>query len=98
MEILLKTILNYGEKCLVTGCNPNHFSKEIPLEERKKAPVFRFPKDADQLTLWEKATQFKISFKEAVLCERHWPAAYVTMKKKGKERHRDPPSIWPGVP
>ena len=86
-----------GKKCLVPGCNPNHFSKEIPLEERKKSPIFRLPKDVNQLALWEKAIPFKISSKEAVLCERHWPAAYVTIKKKGKERPRDPPSIWPGI-
>ena len=67
-------MFNHGGKCLVPGCNPNHFSKEIPLEEQKKIPVFRLPKHADQLVLWEKAISFKISSKEAVLCKRHWPA------------------------
>ena len=75
-----------GKKCLVSVSNPNHFSKEIPLEKRKKTPVFRLPKDANQLVLWEKAIPFKISSKEAVLCERHRPAAYVTThhKEEGK--------------
>ena len=81
------------KKCLVPGCNPNHFSKEIPLEERKKAPVFRLPKYEDLLALWENAIPFKILSKEAVLCERRWPAVYVTIKKKEKERPKDPPSI-----
>ena len=67
-----------GKKCLVPGCNPNYFSKEIHMEKQKKTPVFRFSKDADQLALREKAIPFKISSKNAVLCERHWPAAYVT--------------------
>ena len=73
-----------GKKCLVPGCNPNHFSKEIPLEEREKTLVFRLPKDADQLSLWEKAIPFNIWSKEAVLCEGRWHTAYVTIKKKGK--------------
>ena len=42
--------------------------------------------DANQLVLWEKDVPFKISSKEAVLCERHRPAAYVTThhKEEGK--------------
>ena len=78
MEILLKTMFDRGKKWLVPGCNQNHFSKEIPLEERKKIPVFRLPKHADQLALYKKAISFKISSKEAILCKRHWPAVPYT--------------------
>ena len=46
-------------KCFVPGCNTNHFILEIPIEEREKTPVFRLPKNEDQLALREKKYSIK---------------------------------------
>ena len=66
----------------------------------KKTPVFRFPADEQECSAWLKAIPLKkeINVKTSVLCERHWPAAYPTISKKGKLRPRNPPSLWPEHP
>ena len=40
----------------------------------------------------------KLNSKESVICSKHWPSDYQTMKDYGKERPCNPPSVWPGVP
>ena len=63
---------------------------------KKKTPVFRFPADEQECSAWLKAIPLKkeINVKTSVLCERHWPAAYPTISKKGNLRPRNPPSLW----
>ena len=35
---------------------------------------------------------------ETVVCEKHFPPGYATVKAGGRERPKDPPSIFPGIP
>ena len=36
--------------------------------------------------------------KDSVICEKHWPESYPTVSKKGKQKPKDPPSVFAGVP
>ena len=79
---------------------PQLQEQERTTGQRKKVPVFRFPRDPTELSAWMKMLPFKDVkvTKDTVICERHWPTSYPTSSRKGKLRPRDPPSVWPGVP
>ena len=82
--------------CFFPICNPNYDGSKIG----KKAPIFRLPKNEEECARWIKAIPLKktINSKNSFICERHWPTGYAKISKKGKERPRDPPTVWPNHP
>ena len=92
--------IKMGKHCLIPSCNPNYRSRTDGSIIGKKTPVFRFPADEQECRTWLRAIPLKkeINSKTSVLCEKHWPASYATISKKGRLRPRDPPSLWPEHP
>ena len=67
---------------------------------KKKLQCSGFAADEQECPAWLKAIPLKkeINVKTPTSCERHWPAAYPTISKKGKLIPRNPPSLWPEHP
>ena len=78
-----------GRKCCVTNCNRNY-------DSQTKEKTFRLPKDMDEREQWLKIIPRDNTpdTKNTVVCERHWPQGYETVKCFGKERPRYPPSVF----
>ena len=69
---------------------------QLKMSELDEVSVFRFPSDKEECAAWLRSIPFSNiqPYKEAVLCEQHWPYSYPTVSKKGRLRPRNPPSIW----
>ena len=88
-----------GKKCCVYGCKTNYTSEKASVND-KKLSVYRFPKDLSEREAWISAipnANFTAST-DTVVCELHWPCGFETVKKCGKCRPKNPPSVWPNVP
>ena len=85
--------------CLFPNCNPNYVSRDGS-RIGKKVPIFRFPKNEEECAWWIKAIPLRktLNSKTSFICERHWPTGYEKISKKGKQRPRDPPTVWPNHP
>lgn len=89
------------KKCIIPGCRSNYFYKK---KENKicnvYSKVFRLPKATTEQKLWIKSLPFKNLklTKDSVICFKHWPANFPTVTVGGRERPRDPPSVWPDIP
>lgn len=88
-----------GKKCCVYGCKTN-YSSENGSGVESKLSVFRFPKDDTEKKAWIAAIpNDKLNVtKDTVVCERHWPTGFETITIRGKQRPKNPPSVWPNVP
>ena len=78
-----------GRKCCVTNRNGNY-------DSQAKEKTFRLPRDMDEREQWLKIIPRHNTpdTKNTVVCERHWPQGYETVKRFGKERPRYPPSVF----
>ena len=93
------------KKCCIPDCRSNYApSRKNKIIEKSYVKVFRFPRDANKLEPWKKMMPYRnlnIS-KDSVICVKHWPDKYATMRGKwNKDRPTEPPrplSVWPGVP
>ena len=85
--------------CLFPNCNTNYVSRDGS-RIGKKVPIFRLPKNEEECAWWIKAIPLRktINSKTSFICERHWPTGYAKISKKGRERPRDPPTVWPDNP
>ena len=85
--------------CIFPNCNPNYVSRN-GTRIGEKVRIFRLPKNEEECALWLKAIPLKkkINSETSFICERHWPTGYAKVSKKGKERPRDPPTVWPNHP
>lgn len=81
------------KKCCVTKCNGNYTKKQ-------KVKTFRLPQNEQQKKLWLSIIPRDNipNHKDTVICERHWPEGYAKIKFYGKERPRDPPSVFENIP
>ena len=70
--------------------------------ENASKTVYRFPTDKDERQRWiDVVGKINANLKvtsETVVCELHWPHGYETVRKKGKNRPKYPPSIFEGIP
>ena len=85
------------KKCCIPGCKTNYLKSNSARDPSKKVPVFRFPKDAENIQKWKNSLPFQeIKVNEnTVICELHWPSLYQKELVRGKFRPRNPPSVWP---
>ena len=69
-----------GRKCCVTNCNGNY-------DSQAKEKIFRLPRDMDEREQWLKIIPRHNTpdTKNTVVCKRHWPQGYKTVKRFGKE-------------
>ncbi|XP_012555511.2 THAP domain-containing protein 2-like [Hydra vulgaris] len=81
-------------KCCVTGCNSNYDSV------KDKTTTFRLPRDPVERLRWIKAIpRENIPDKhDTVVCAKHFPPNFQVIKVKGRERPRDPPSVFEQIP
>ena len=90
------------KKCYIPDCRSNYApSRKNKVIEKSYVKVFRFPRDASELELWMKMMPYRnlALSKNSVICVKHWPEEYDTMRWKwNKERPTEPPSVLPGVP
>jgi len=87
------------KKCCVYGCSTNYLSQKKNSNDSKTS-VYRFPRDEEERTRWIRCIpneNLKVS-SNTVVCELHWPINFEKIKVKGRERPKNPPSIWPNVP
>lgn len=89
-----------AKKCIVPHCTTNYRKKKKSQINKEKTPVYRLPADPEECVTWMKSLPFKNleTSKHSVICQKHWPASFKTVSKKGKLRPSEPPSVWPGVP
>ena len=82
-----------GRKCCVTFCKGNY-------DAGNKAKVFRLPTDKCERERWIRAIPRDNipDSRDTSVCENHWPPGYATIKVHGKERPREPPSVFSQVP
>ena len=87
-------------------CRTNYESEKKKKESQSSTvSVFRFPSektDPVERERWIAVVgkinkDFKLS-NDTVICEVHWPAGYEKIKKKGRFRPKNPPSIFKGIP
>ena len=81
-------------KCCVTGCKSNYLTtKEI-------VTVYRLPSDPEERQRWIRAIpRDNIPDKpDTVVCAKHFPVGFEVVKKKGKFRPKNPPSIFENIP
>ena len=78
-----------GRKCCVTNCDGNY-------DDKSKEKVYRLPKNKDEREKWLKVISRDNTpdSKYTVVCERHWPQGYETVRCYGKERPLHPPSVF----
>jgi len=82
-------------RCCIRKCNGNNSQGE-------KVPIFRFPSqnlEPEERIFWIEAVQkynenFIIKSDKTFICENHWPDQYDKISKNGKERPKNPPSIF----
>ena len=81
-------------KCCVTGCKSNYLS------EKEKVTVHRLPSDPEERQRWIKAIpRGNIPYSpNTVVCVKHFPPGFPVLKKKGKSRPIDPPSVFENIP
>ena len=58
--------------------------------------MYRFPKDQVQRKTWISCVpNANLDVKDhTVICELHWPKGFETVRVHGKDRPKDPPSVW----
>ena len=81
-------------KCCVTGCKSNYLS------EKEKVTVYRLPSDSEERQRWIKAIP-RDSIPDNpnnVVCLKHFPPDFPVLKKRGKSRPIDPPSVFGNIP
>lgn len=90
-----------ARKCLIPACTSNYTPRKAdPKKAKYHVKVFRFPKKTEDMQMWIKAMPYRdlnVNI-NSVICVKHWPADYPKVQVVGKERPRNPPSVWPGVP
>ena len=81
-------------KCCVGGCRSNYESQDV------KIKTFRFPTDEKSKQAWYNALPNKMEniTRNMVVCIKHWPANFRTVRKKGHDLPADPPSIFENTP
>ena len=81
-------------KCCVTGCKSNYIS------ENEKVTVYGLPSDPEQRQRWIKAIPRDNipDSPNTVACVKHFPPGFPVLKKKGKSRPKDPPSVFENIP
>ena len=99
---------NYKSETRKRTIEEAHLSEGSSTPEKNlqvNIPVFRFPSEKTDSVERERWVQVvgKINANlnvnnDTVICEIHWPAGYETVKKKGRVRPKNPPSIFPGIP
>ena len=96
---LLLTGATMPRKCCIPGCKSNYFYRKIWKKPPEKAPVYRFPRDREELERWKKALLFSDIQMSAdtVICELHWPDDVTKVPARGKPRPKRPPTVEPGV-
>ena len=90
-----------ARKCLIPACTSNYGPlKGDSMKAKHYVRVFRFPKKAADMKVWIRALPYRDLNvnSNSVICVKHWPENYPTVKLRGKERPLNPPSVWPGVP
>lgn len=94
--IPLPTVCIMGRHCCTTwgnvGCTSNYPRHDV-------VTTYKLPSDPYERELWINAlpNEFKSDPEKAAVCAKHWPEGFVTVKKKGSVRPRDPPSLF-GIP
>ena len=80
-------------RCCVTACRGNYINTE-------KVKVFRLPKDQDERKRWLKSIPRDNipDHPDTVVCEKHFPPGYATVNVFGKERPKEPPSVFDNLP
>ena len=65
----------------------------------EKVSVFSFPSEEEECSKWINALPNKIQkvTKTIGVCEKHWPPGYETVRKKGFNRPKTPPSVFIGI-
>ena len=66
----------------------------------EKTKTFRLPSDPEERQRWIKAIlRDNIPDRsDTVVCAKHFPSGFPVIKVKGRERPRDPPSIFDNIP
>ena len=81
-----------GRKCCVTGCNNDYKNNKVcrlPSEKHKPEERARWIKAIPRDNIPEG--------NDVAICDDHWPTGYEKIIRYGKERPRDPPSIFSSV-
>ena len=80
-----------GRKCCVTNCDGNY-------DKDKKEKTFRLPRKQEERERWlagyTKPRDNVPDKKYTIVCERHWPLGYPTVRDYGKESPHNPPSVF----
>ena len=78
-----------GRKCYVMNCDGNY-------DKDKKEKTFRLPRKQEERERWLAVIPRDNipDKKHTVVCERHWPLGYPTVRDYGKERPLNPPSVF----
>ena len=88
-------------KYLIPACTSNYVPpKGNSMKAKHYVRVFRFPKKPADMKVWIRALPYRDLNvnSNSVICVKHWPENYPTVKLRGKERPLNSPSVWPGVP
>ena len=61
---------------------------------------YRLPADTDECDRWVRSlpNTTRMVTKNIGVCEEHWPQGFPTVRKKGKNRPQNPPSVFKYVP
>ena len=79
-----------GRKCCVTNCDGNY-------DKDRKEKTFILPRKQEERERWLAVIPRRDNIpdkKHTVVCERHWPLGYPTVRDYGKERPHNPPSVF----
>ena len=76
--------------CCVGSCDSNY------RKEEQCTKVFRFPSDSHEKQRWLDQLPNVVSevTADSVVCEKHWPCGYETLRKKGRLRPVHPPTVF----
>lgn len=80
-------------KCCVPGCKSNYISN------KEKVSVYRLPADPEERKRWMEAIPRDSipDNRNTVVCSKHFPPGFAVLKKKGKARPKEPPSVFEKV-
>ena len=78
----------------------NQIDDNMDATNDKKISVYRFPKDPCKRERRREVipTDNLIVNDETVICASHWPTGFETVKRFGKFRPINPPSVWKDIP
>ena len=76
------------------NCDGNY--NDACKKRKRKEKIFRLPRKEDEKQRWMTIIpRYNIPVSvHTVVCERHWPPEYPKVLDYGKERPRDPPSVF----